>query len=159
MKEPEKEVSQNEIVAEKRTFTVGKNGLTYEIVSADDKKDVALITFTNKKVKTLSIPATVTYNGIEYKVTVISDGALKNAKKLKSVTIGKNISKIGKDAFRNCKLLKDIRIKTTLLNKKSIGKNAIKGTSKKLVIKVPGKKKKEYKKAFKGKGNNKAKIR
>ncbi|MBQ8084956.1 MAG: leucine-rich repeat protein [Lachnospiraceae bacterium] len=159
VKVPEKEVSQNEIVAEKRTFTVGKNGLTYEIVSADDKKDVALITFTNKKVKTLSIPATVTYNGIEYKVTVISDGALKNAKKLKSVTIGKNISKIGKDAFRNCKLLKDIRIKTTLLNKKSIGKNAIKGTSKKLVIKVPGKKKKEYKKAFKGKGNNKAKIR
>ena len=159
VKVPEKEVLQNEIVAEERTFTVGKNGLTYEIVSADDKKDVALITFTNKKVKTLSIPATVTYNGIEYKVTVISDGALKNAKKLKSVTIGKNISKIGKDAFRNCKLLKDIRIKTTLLNKKSIGKNAIKGTSKKLVIKVPGKKKKEYKKAFKGKGNNKAKIR
>ena len=159
VKVPEKEVSQNEIVAEERTFTVGKNGLTYEIVSADDKKDVALITFTNKKVKTLSIPATVTYNGIEYKVTVISDGAMKNAKKLKSVTIGKNISKIGKDAFRNCKLLKDIRIKTTLLNKKSIGKNAIKGTSKKLVIKVPGKKKKEYKKAFKGKGNNKAKIR
>ena len=37
-------------------------------------------------------------------------------------------------------------------NLKTVGKHALKGTNKKLVIKVPSKKLKNYKKYFKGKG-------
>jgi len=81
--------------------------------------------------------------------TAIANKAFKNNKKLKSVTIGKNVKKIGKEAFYNCKKLKRITIKTTKL--KSVGKNAIKGIYKKATIKVPKKQLKKYKKLFKSK--------
>ena len=51
-----------------------------------------------------------------------------------------------KNAFNNCKNLKNIVIKSTTL--KSVGKNAIKGISKKAVIKAPKKQLKAYKKLF-----------
>ena len=44
-------------------------------------------------------------------------------------------------------------------NLKTVGKNALKGTNKKLFIKVPSKKLKNYKKYFKGKGNKKVKVK
>ena len=70
-------------------------------------------------------------------------------KKLKSVTIGKNVKKIGKEAFYNCKKIKRITIKSA--NLKSVGKNAIKGINKKATIKVPKKQLKKYKRLFKSK--------
>ena len=43
--------------------------------------------------------------------------------------------------------------------KKSVGKNALKGTNKKLVIKVPKKNVKKYKIYFKNKGNKSVKVK
>lgn len=58
--------------------------------------------------------------------------------------------------FPVVKKLKNIKITSTQLTKKSIGKNVFKGIDKKAVIKVPKKKLKVYKSIFKGKGQAKS---
>ncbi len=50
-------------------------------------------------------------------------------------------------------------VKTAKLTKSTVGKNAIKGTNSKLMIKVPKSKLALYKKVFKARGNKKAKIK
>ena len=76
-------------------------------------------------------------------------------KKISKITIGKNIEKIGKNAFNGCKNLKYIVIKTNKLTNKMVGKNAFKGIDSKVTIKVPGNKVKAYKKIIKSKGAGK----
>lgn len=85
----------------------------------------------NKKVKSVIIPATVVYDGVTYKVTGIA-----------------------KNAFKNCKSLKKITIKSKTLRK--AGKNCFKGINKKAVIRVPKARLKSYKKLLKGKGQKKS---
>ena len=106
----------------------------------------------NKTITKLSIPATVSANGKMYKVLSVSANACKGLKKLKTVTIGKNIKKIGKNAFRDCKKLKSITIKTSNLTSSKVGANAFKGIYSKATIKVPKKKLSAYKKLLKKKG-------
>jgi len=100
----------------------------------------------NSAAKKLTIPASVTINGVSCKVTSIAPKAFRKKTKLTKVTIGKNVKTIGKDAFNGCRKLKTITIKSTVL--KSVGKNAIKGIHKKAVIKVPKRKRAAYKKLF-----------
>ena len=71
---------------------------------------------------------------------------------MKKVVIGKNIKKINANAFKGCKKLSKITIKTTGLTKTSIGKNAFKNISKKATIQVPSTKLKKYKKFIKAAG-------
>ena len=101
----------------------------------------------NKKAKKVTIPATVTIDGITYKVTDIAPNAFKGCKKLKKITIGTGITTIGKKAFAGCKNIKNIIVKSKSLKK--IGKNAFKGINKAAKIKVPKNKLKAYKKLFK----------
>jgi hypothetical protein len=61
--------------------------------------------------------------------------------------------------FRGDKKLTGIKLKTTKLTKSSIGKNALKGTSRKLTIKVPKEKLSAYKKYFKEKGNKSVTVK
>ena len=113
------------------------------------------VTFMSPKnkatIKTLVIPDTIRIGGITYRVTRIADNALKNAKKLKTVTIGANIVEIGKGAFKGTKQLKKVTIRSNQLKK--IGSKAFSkaGSSnyKKLKVKVPKAKKKAYKKLLK----------
>lgn len=86
------------------------------------------------------------------KVAVIENEAFYNCKKLKKIVIPKKVVKIGKRAFYNCKNLKTITIHTTKLTSKNVGKNALKGLHKNVVIKVPKSKLKAYKKLFKSRG-------
>ncbi len=141
-------------------------------------KNSSEVTFTgvkNKKVKKISIPATVKIKNKKYKVTVMSakslkgvkaktvivgnnvktigNSAMENCKQLTNVTLGKNVKKIGKNAFKSDKKLKSITIKSTKL--KSVGKNAFKGINSKAKITVPKKKYTSYKKLMKGKGQGK----
>ncbi len=109
----------------------------------------------SKKSASARIPASVTINGKAYAVTSIAPNAFKGNKKLKSVTIDKNIRKIGKNTFYGCKNLKKIVIRSKNLTKKSIGKNAFKGIHSKAVVKVPKSKVKSYKTLFKSKGMGK----
>ena len=106
----------------------------------------------NKSVKTVSIPKSVTYKGVKYKVTKIENGAFMNCKSLKKVTISSYITTIGKNAFKGCKNLKQVNIKSTKLKKKSFGKSAFKNINSKVTFKCPKSKFKSYKKWLKKAG-------
>ena len=112
----------------------------------------------NNKTTKLVIPATVEIDNTTYKVTSIAANAFADNKNLKNVTLGAQITAIGKNAFKNCKGLKTIVIRSTKLTSSSIAPNAFKGTSKNLVIKVPKKQYKKYKKFLKKKGNKNIRI-
>lgn len=118
-------------VKPKAKTTFQKGAFSYRITSVG-KKTVRIHSLTKKKrkkVKKAVIPATVKYNGIKYKVTVIGKKAFNGCKKLKTIVIGKNVKKIEKSAFYNCKKLKNIRIKSKKL--KTIPKKAfVKSNSK-----------------------------
>ncbi len=105
------------------TFKV--SGVKYKVLD-NVKCTLAVTGLTKKKAKTANIPAAIWRNGYKFKVT-----------------------KINKNAFKNCKKLKKLTIRTTVL--KSIGKNAFKGVKKNIKIKVPKKKLKKYKKMLKKK--------
>ena len=123
----------------------------------------------------VNIPADITLNGITYQITGIAPNAFYMCKKLKQVTIGKNITvigdrafykctalnkikipsnikKIGKQAFYKNNSLKNIIILTKKLTKKTVGKQAFLGIHGKAKIKVPSKKRTAYKKLLKAKG-------
>jgi len=59
---------------------------------------------------TYTIPTKVTINGVVYNVTEIADGAFKNNKTLKKITIPTGITKIGKSAFSGCSNLTTVKI-------------------------------------------------
>ena len=107
-------------------------------------------TGTDSKKSSITVPNTVTIDGVTYKVTSIAKNAFKNNKKLKKIIIGSNIKTIDVNAFSGCKNLKSITIKSK--NVKTIGKNAFKGIKSNAKIKVPASKVKKYKKLLEGKG-------
>ncbi len=120
---------------------------------------VEYLAITNKKTATIKVPDSVAVDGITYKVTAVADKALAGNKKVKKVVLGVNVTSVGKNAFAKCKNLKKIEVKSSQWNKKSVGKNAFKGTSKKLVVKVPKKLASAYKKYVKGKGNKTVRVK
>ena len=131
--------------------TITYGNLKYRVTSAKaDNRTVSVTGMKNKNKTAVTIPATVKYDKYTYKVTAINANAFRGNKKLRKVTIGTNVEKIGKNAFRNCTKLSSIRIKTKKLS--TVGAGALKGISKKAVIRVPGTKKKAYAKLFSNKG-------
>ena len=127
---------------------------SYKITSDDPKNLTVSFTAAQKNAATVNVPATVKISGKKYKVTEIKANAFKKNKKLTRITIGKNIKKIGKNAFLGCKNLNTITVKTSLLTKKSVGKDAFKGINAKAVAKVPKKKLKAYKPILQTAGMN-----
>ena len=131
------------------------SGVTYTVTQTGKKAEVEYSAPKENAKGTVKIPDKVTINGVSYKVTSVADNAFKNNDKIKKVVINKNITSIGKNAFSGCKNLKTITITSTKLTSKSISKNAFKGISGKVVIKVPKGMKKKYKKLFRAKGLSK----
>lgn len=135
------------------TVTVGKG--VYKITSAST---VTFVRPVSKNLKSITIPASVTINGISYQVTAIKASAFAKNKKLKTVVIGKNVKKIGKKAFYNCSKLKKVTFKGKKI--KSIGAKAFKNTAKSITVKTPKAKKPAYKKLLKKAGlTSNAKIK
>lgn len=128
------------------TYTVTQSGKKAEVEYSAPKEEA------KGKVK---IPSKVTINGVDYKVTSVASNAFKNNDKVKQIVLNDNIKSIGNNAFKNCKKLKKITITSTKLTKKSVSKNAFKGISGNVVIKVPKGKKAAYKKLFRSKGLSK----
>lgn len=149
-----KKASFIKVVPEKGTvLTDTKAKAEYKITKAGAKNGTVEYTkSTNAKAKTITIPATVKIDGITYKVTSIAENAFKGNTKITKVTIGSNISKVGKQAFYGCKNLKSITIKSTKLTDENVGSKAFTGTNKKVTVKVPAKKLSAYKKLLKQKG-------
>ena len=58
----------------------------------------------------ITIPATVTYDGVAYSVTWIGDDAFMNCISLTAITIPESVTSIGKHAFSNCRSLTAITL-------------------------------------------------
>ena len=130
----------------RKTFTIGKK-LTYKVTACSKKVKTVTVIGSKKQLKSITIPATVTYRKMKFKVTEISKNAFKKQKKLTKVTIGKNVTKIGANAFYGDKKLSKVTIKGK--NLKKIGKNAFKKIKKSATFKVPKGKAKAYKNMLK----------
>ena len=124
------------------------NGSTYVVLSPEEHT-AALTKGKNKK--SLTVPAAASYQGVAYSVTQINANAFKG-KKIRTVTIGKNVAVISKNAFKKSKATKII-VKTTLLTKANV-KGSLKGSKVRTVQVKVGKKSlnkkyvKKYKKFF-----------
>lgn len=131
----------------------GADGAVYKILSVKKNNPTVIYYAAKKKAKgKVSVPATVKYKGVTFKVVSIRTKAFANRRKVQKVIIGKNVASIGKKAFYNCKKLKKVTIKTTKKIKKKVGTAAFKKTAKNIVFKLPAKKYKVYKKLLKKKG-------
>ncbi len=102
--------------------------------------------------KNVTIPDSVNYDGYNLAVTTVADRFMKGNKKTKNVTIGANVTSIGKEAFYKCKKLKKVTVKSTKIA--SFGKKAFGKDAKNFKLKMPKSCKKAYKKLLK-----KAKIK
>ncbi len=141
-----KGIKKNAAFAMKKTFTY--KSVKYKITKSTTSSKLVTVTGTSKKnIATLSIPATVKYNGMSFKVTAIGKNAFKNKKKLKSVTIGKNVKTIGAAAFLGDKKLAKVKFSGTAL--KTIGKNAFKSIKKNAVFSAKKSKKSYYNRLLK----------
>ena len=132
--------------------TVEKKSLVYKITSSS----AVQLTKVRTSKKSVVIPDRITISGKKYTVTTIANNAC-SGKKITKVTIGKNIQKIGRKAFANCKKLKTVIFKSVKL--KSVGKQAFYKTNQKVRVKLGRKVVKKYRKMLtKGKISSKAKY-
>lgn len=138
-----------------KIYTAG--GYKYKVLKSTSKtKTVAFAGLSDKKLTKVLIPDTVTIEGMKYKVTEISAKALQNNKKVRTVSVGANVTKIGNKAFCKAGKLANIVIKSKKIN--SVGSKALSGISGKAEIRVPSARLSKYKKLFAGKGQ-KASVR
>ncbi|MCI8307679.1 MAG: leucine-rich repeat protein, partial [Lachnospiraceae bacterium] len=129
----------------KKGKTYKYKGYKYKVTSLTKTGGTVSVTAPTKKtIKKAVIPSSVKIKGRTLKVTAVGNKAFKNWKKLKSVTIGANIKKIGAGSFAGCAGLKKITVKSYKL--KAVGKKAFSGISNKAVLKAPAKLKKKYSK-------------
>lgn len=136
-----------------KTYTAGSGSskALYKVTSTSAKTVTYYLSKVSKSAKKIIVPSTVKINGVSCKVTAVASGACKSFKKVSSLSIGSNVSKIGSSAFKNCKKLKTLTIKTTKLTKKGVKKSlkSSKITKIKLSGKSVKKKLKKYKSYFK----------
>ena len=124
-----------------------KSNAKYKVLVAGKSGTVEYVKSLNKKSTKANIPATITINGITYKVVSIAKNAFKNNKFIAKVTIGKNVKTIGANAFYGCKKLKTISMGT---NVTSIGNKAFYKCTALTKITIPSKVKKIGKQSFYG---------
>ena len=118
---------------------------TVKVTSTEGKT----VSFTAaKNVKSVVVPDTVTIEGAQYKVTQIDANAFKGSK-IRTVTIGKNVKVVKKNAFKGSSTTKLI-VKTKLLKKAKV-KGCLKGSKIKTVqVKIGNKAtNKKYVKTYK----------
>lgn len=140
-----KNIKKTAVFTMKKTFTF--NNLKFKITKCTASVKTVTVTGAAKQLTTAAIPNTVKYNGMTFKVTAIGSKAFKNQKKLKSAVIGKNVKKIGTEAFSGDKKLAKIKFNGTAL--KSIGKNAFKSIKKSAVFDVKNSKIEYYRNLLK----------
>ena len=137
---------------QKANKTVRKN-VTYRVLDAK-KKTAVVVGVEGKKgknVTSVTIAKTVKINGVTYKVTKIGKNAFKGCKVLKKVTIGSNVKKIEKGAFANCRKLASINMKKAN-GITSIGSKAFSKINAKAKVSVPSKKLSKYTRMLKKAG-------
>ncbi len=132
-----------------KALALGNAGTGWYLPAGSGK--AALVGISDQKINksSLSIGPSLKIDGKTHKVTVIKKNAFKGAK-AKTISLPKTVTKIEKQAFNGekCKKTLTVKIRSTKLKKSSV-KGCFKGAkAKKIVVKVPKKKLKAYKKIF-----------
>ena len=141
-------VSKKPTPAPKGTTIKDKKGVSYKVTKSDAKSGTVTYKKPNSKVSgSITIPNTVTIDGIVYKVTAIEANAFKNNKKITKVTIGKNVTSIGKNAFSGCSKLKSLKLGAAVT---TIGDKAFYKCTALTKVTIPSKVSKIGKSAFYG---------
>lgn len=105
----------------------------------------------------VTIPANVKISGKTYAVSVLDEGCMRGQKKVKTVTIGRNVSQIEEDAFYGCKQLKKIKITSELIE--YIGEDAFRGIASNAVIYVPHGCLSDYRTMVRESGNKSVRVK
>lgn len=122
----------NRAVVSGDTRTV--DGMLYRVTNAGSK---TVMLVTGKEAKNVTVPASITIKGASYNVTAIGDQAFAGKGKIQKVTIGLNVTSIGKKAFFKCKKLKNVIFKGTKV--KTVKGKAFSKTASKVKVKLPKK--------------------
>ncbi len=109
----------------------------------------------SRDVRSVSILTSVEANGRTYPVTSIAKGACKGMTSLEKLTIGKNVKKIGDEAFYGCVNLRKIAVKTTLLTDSKTGARIFDKVPEDAVVNCPDEVVKAYKTLFRSRGLSK----
>ncbi len=124
------------VPAKGSTFTDAK-GFVYKVIKSDAKNGTVAVTGNSKKKGKLIVPATVVKDGYTFKVTEVAAKAFQNNKKLTTLVLGANVSKIGAKSFYKNAKLKNITFKNK--NAVKIGSQAFKGIKATAKVTVPKK--------------------
>lgn len=130
-------------------------GYRFKVTSSKVKNPEVALYRPGSGRKEVKIGTKVTINGISYSVTSVCERAFRSNKRVKKVSLGSRVDKIGKEAFANCRNIKVLYIYSPRLKASDIGENAFKGINKRVKISVPKAKMKEYKELFLEKGLSK----
>ena len=127
--------------------------MTYRVTNAKvQNPQVCYVSNSKSEARTVTIPKTVTINGVKYKVTSIGDDAFKSNVNLTTLTIGANVTSIGSKAFYKCKKLSTVKINTKKLG--TIGDKAFYGIQNKALFSAYRSKLKSYQSKLKNSGIN-----
>ena len=149
----EEESSENELPPEadsqsKKTPEISEDG-TFENdtfffnVMSSSGRTAEIVGLKNKNLKKVTIPDTVTAEKKQYRIVSIAASAFFNHKKMTNAVIGRNVIKIGKQAFGGCNQLKQVKIQSSVLQK--VGKRAFADMDNQPVVFVPKAKYQKYK--------------
>ncbi len=95
----------------KKGDSVIKGSLKFVVLDPVKKTaSVEGVASAKKKKFAVSIPSTVVVNGSECKVTEVKAKGFAKFVKITKVSLGKNITKVGKNAFNGCKAIKSLTV-------------------------------------------------
>lgn len=121
------------------------NYITYQVTNAStDNPRVKAVNCTKQTLTSLTIPDTITFGGLAFKVTNIGASAFRDMPKLKKLAVGKHVVKINRAAFYNCPKLSRITIHSRKLS--SVSEKAFSKIYAKAKINVPNAYISKYKK-------------
>lgn len=114
----------NIVEGELKTVTI--NGMKYSYITGEDETTLTDGRDRANDIGTLTIPSSISIDGITYNVTTIADNAFRNAFMLEKVVIPEGVKSIGNDAFSLCYSLTDVELPSTI---EHIGSKAFYGNS------------------------------
>ena len=100
------------------------DGMNYVLSTDGEVRTATLVAGDKKYAGHVAIPSTVTYAGIQYKVTAVGNDAFKECTGLKSITFSDNVTTIGDAAFEGCTKITELVLPQGLT---SIGAYAFEG--------------------------------
>ena len=120
------------------TETKDESGATYTVKAADagDTSGTVEVEYTaaDTTEKTVTIPSTVTVNGVEATVTTVAASAFEGNKTVTTVTIPSTVEEIGNNAFKGCANLTTVTIPASV---EEIGDSAFRNCTKLKKVTIP----------------------